>query len=137
MINAWYGFRLMRMALCGILSAALLGGCLTSPSEEVRTQSYASMEHVVLLSVSEIENNLVEYHALCGNGRWMKPAKEGQPRQIVWGDQVNARAFRVDAWFDFEPLGAGRTQVTAHYIPSMQQIATAYMTIIVDPSRCQ
>jgi len=137
MTYAWYVFGRMYMVLCGMLSVLLLGGCLTSPLEEVRTQQYGSMEHVVLLSIAEIENNLVQYQTLCGNGRWMKPARDGEPRQIVWGDQVNARTFRVDAWMDFAPLGSGRTQVTAHYIPSMQPTASNYMNIIVNPTVCQ
>ncbi len=127
------------VSLLGSLLVVLtaLAGCLTSPIEEQRTQQYASMQQVVLLSIPEIESNLVQHQALCGNGRWMKPGREGEPRQMVWGEQVNARLFRVDGWIDFEPLGEGRTQVTAHMVPAVRSVVADYMDIIVTPGHCR
>jgi hypothetical protein len=141
MIHAWADFLFRRRAYFRMLAAMLLpvilGGCLTSPIVEERTQQYSVTQKVLLLSTDEIESNLLEYQARCGNARWMKPAKEGEPRQIVWGRQVDARTFRVDAWIDFAPFGEGRTQVTAHAIPAMRNIVAAYMIIILDPYTCR
>ncbi|UZP68422.1 hypothetical protein N1030_05455 [Desulfovibrio mangrovi] len=142
MVHAWYVFHTWRRftvlpsVLC-FLMTTVLSGCLTSPIVELRTQQYSTTQNVVLLSTNEIENNLVQYHARCGNGRWMKPAKEGAPRQMVWGKQLDARTFRVDAWIDFEPLGSGRTQVTAYSTPATQRTVFDYLSIIVDPGTCR
>lgn len=120
-----------------LLLLPVLASCITAPIEEVREQRYSSMQNVVLLSIDEIESNLVFYHARCGNGHWMKPGKPGEPRQMVWGEWENARRFRVDAWLDFHPMEAGRTQVTAYANAASGGIVNEYMGIIVDPTVCR
>ncbi|GFM35844.1 hypothetical protein DSM19430T_05280 [Desulfovibrio psychrotolerans] len=120
-----------------LLLVPVLTACITAPIEEVRAQRYSSMQNVVLLSIDEIENNLVLYHARCGNGHWMKPGKPGEPRQMVWGKWENARRFRVDAWLDFQPMEAGRTQVTAYANAASGGVVNDYMVIIVDPTVCR
>lgn len=134
--TAW----LLRPCRMGIILATtfLLSGCLTTPIVEVRDQQYSTWEQVVLLSTSEIENNLVYYHALCRNGHWMKPATEdAKQRQMVWGKQLNARTFRVDGWIDFIPMGAGRTQIVAHATPAMRPTISAFVSIVADPNTCR
>ena len=120
-----------------LMACILLGGCLRSPIVEKREQKYASMETVVPYSVPQIEENLVFYFSKCRHGHWMKPAKEGEFRQMVWGKQENAREFRVDAWMDFEPLGVERTVVKSYYSPQGRKHITKYLQVIQNPSVCR
>ena len=124
--------------ICMVLGVGVTAaGCLRSPIVEVRDQRYATMETVVAYSIAEIEENLVYYYSRCKHGRWMKPAKEGEPRQMVWGKQMNAREFRVDAWMDFEPMGVGRTLVKSHFTPQGRAYITKYLQVIQNPSVCR